>query len=155
MNTYTVAFFGHREINNHFLVEQRIFEIACDLIRTKEYVEFLVGRNGEFDEIAASAVRRAKHTLFEENSALVWVMPYKSAEYSKNPHAFENYFDEIQICPESEAAYYKNAIQIRNRCMVDSADLIVCFIEKQQGGAYNTIKYAHKMNKNIIYIKQT
>lgn len=153
MNTYTVAFFGHQEINNHVFVEQRIFEIVCDLIRTREYVEFLVGRNGEFDEIAASAIRRAKHTISEANNALVWVMPYKSAEYSKNPQAFNDYFDEIQICPESEAVYYKNAIQVRNRCMVDSADLIICFIEKQQGGAYSTIKYAEKINKNIIYIK--
>ena len=34
--------------------------------------------------------------------------------------------------------------------MVDRADLIVCYIEHNEGGAYKTIKYASEQNKPII-----
>ena len=34
--------------------------------------------------------------------------------------------------------------------MVDRADLIVCCIDREYGGAYQTIQYAQKQNKKII-----
>ena len=40
--------------------------------------------------------------------------------------------------------------QIRNREMVDRADLVICYIEHKEGGAYKTIKYASEQNKPII-----
>ena len=35
-------------------------EYISDLTCRKEYIEFLVGRDGEFDKMAAAAVGRAK-----------------------------------------------------------------------------------------------
>ena len=49
----------------------------------KEYVEFLVGRNGEFDLLAASVIHRCKRTIRGDNSAMVWVMPYLPAGFEK------------------------------------------------------------------------
>ena len=63
---------------------------------------------------------------------------------------FEEYYDEIEICQTSTKAHFKSAIQIRNREMVDRADLIVCFIDHQSGGAFHTIQYAQKQSKQII-----
>ena len=60
MEIFTVSFFGHRKINNPLIVEKKLDEYISDLICSKEYVEFLVGRDGEFDKMAAAAVRRAK-----------------------------------------------------------------------------------------------
>ena len=40
---------------------------------------------------------------------------------------------------------------MRNKSMVDCADLVVCFIDHSSGGAYQTVKYAEK-NKKIINI---
>jgi hypothetical protein len=34
--------------------------------------------------------------------------------------------------------------------MVDRADLIISYIEHNQGGAYKTVKYAMENNKEII-----
>lgn len=59
MDTFTVSFFGHREIENGFEVERCLEEIITDLIRSKEYVEFLVGRDGEFDLLASSGGQAA------------------------------------------------------------------------------------------------
>ena len=44
----------------------------------------------------------------------------------------------------------KAAIQIRNREMVDRADLVLCAIERQSGGAWQTVQYAMKQEKPVI-----
>lgn len=76
--TYTVSFFGHRMIDNIPKVEEQVEEIVRYLIHEKQYVEFLVGRDGDFDQIVASTVRRVKRAVRDDNSVLVWVMPYPS-----------------------------------------------------------------------------
>lgn len=47
-------------------------------------------------------------------------------------------------------AHYKAAIQIRNKEMVELSDLIVCYIKNNRGGAYKTMDYATKHEKDII-----
>ena len=150
MDIYTVSFFGHRYIENPFQIEARLDIIIEKLIREHEYVEFLVGRNGDFDQYVSSAVCRAKKKYRDDNNFLVLVLPYPTAEYQNNDEYFEEYYDEIEICQASAKAHFKGAMQIRNREMVDRADLIVCCIDHQSGGAYQTIQYAQKQNKKII-----
>lgn len=150
MEVYTVAFFGHRNIGNSFQIEDRLDIIIKRLIREKVYVEFLVGRNGEFDQYVSSAIIRAKRKYRDDNSFHILVLPYATAEYQNNVQSFEDYYDEIEICQESAHAHFKSAIQIRNRRMVDRADLIICCIERELGGAYQTMRYAQRQNKKII-----
>lgn len=64
--------------------------------------------------------------------------------------SFRDYYDEIEICQNSAEAHYKSAIQIRNRQMIDRSDLIVCCIEHDSGGAYQTVQYARKQQKRIV-----
>ena len=47
MSIYTVSLFGHRYIDNVSDVEDKLDPIIENLLNTKEYVEFLIGRNGE------------------------------------------------------------------------------------------------------------
>ena len=150
MDTYTVCFFGHREIDNPLEVEEQLYDIVLHLLESKEYVEFLVGRNGEFDQLVSSTVRRVKRNYRDDNSALVLVLPYLSAEYEKNEEAFQEYYDEVEICQSSSVAHFKAAMQLRNREMVDRSDLVVCYIEHNSGGAFQTVQYAKKKNKEIV-----
>lgn len=39
-NTYTVSFFGHREIESYNKIFDSIYEIVLSLLKEKEYVEF-------------------------------------------------------------------------------------------------------------------
>ena len=75
------------------------------------------------------------------------MLPYLSAEYEKNEEAFQEYYDEVEICQSSSAAHFKAAMQVRNREMVDRADLVLCCIERKSGGAYQTVLYAKKQDK--------
>ena len=132
------------------VIEERLETILRDLINTKEYVEFLVGRDGDFDQIVSSTIRRAIDNYSYGNTSHILVLPYERADYRDNKESFENYYDEVQIDSESQHAYPKAAIGIRNNDMVDRSDMVICYIERQNGGAYNAVKYAKKQNKKVI-----
>lgn len=155
MNIYTVAFFGHRMIDNPFPVEQKLEKIIRELLQSKEYVEFLIGRDGDFDQLVSSTVRRSKRAIRDDNSSLVWVMPYETAEYRDNMEAFHNYYDEVEVCGVSANGHFKGAHQARNRDMVDRSNLVIFYVERKTSGAYQTMCYAKKHNKNIINIATT
>ena len=149
MDIYTVSFFGHREVERASEIESKLDQLLRDLITQKLYVELLVGRDGEFDLLAASAIRRAVNQYGYGNTSIILVLPYMKAEYRDNEQNYLSYYDEVEICSESSNAHYKSAIQVRNRCMVDRSDLVVCCIQHKSGGTYRTMQYAEKQGKQV------
>lgn len=147
MDTYTVSFFGHRQLNDALTIEQHLEAYICQLLLEKEYVEFLVGRDGEFDLLVASVIRRCKREVRSDNSSLVWVLPYETAEYRNHEDTFRAYYDEIQICEEAAHGHYKNAYRCRNQIMVSRSDLVIFCIQHPSGGAWRTYQYAIKSQK--------
>lgn len=154
LNTYTVSFFGHREIPNMLTLEDRLLHIIRNVIVVHEYVEFLVGRNGDFDQLAASTIRQAIRKYGCGNASLILVLPYSKAEYRDNQREYHEYYDEVEICTESSQTHPKAAIQVRNKAMVDRSDLVICYIQHKSGGAYKTIKYAEEQGKVIINLAE-
>ena len=152
MDIYTVSFFGHREIENALEVERKLEAKITELIQTKQYIEFLVGREGEFDILAASVVKRVKKQMDYGNCSLIWVLPYIKAEFRDNKKNFLEYYDDVEVCEQSSKAHFKSAMQIRNRAMVDRSDLVICCIQHKSGGAYKTVQYATKQNKEIFNV---
>ena len=150
MNQYTVSFFGHRVIEDPLVVEQQLEMLIRKLLKEKEYVEFLVGRDGEFDQIVSSTIRRCKRAIRDDNSAHVWVLPYPTADFRDNENAYREYYDEIEICDASAGSHFKGAYQTRNREMVDRSDLIVFCIQHENGGAWQTMKYAKR--RSVPYV---
>lgn len=49
MNIYNVSFFGHRYVEWGAELENRLDKLLHDLITQREYVDFLIGRDGDFD----------------------------------------------------------------------------------------------------------
>ena len=150
INIYTVSFFGHRMIEDPLLIEQRLEKLIRNFLLEKEYVEFLVGRDGEFDLLVSSVIRRCKRNVRNDNSAHVWVLAYPTADFREKEDSYRRYYDEIEICGESTAAHFKGAYQARNRAMVDRSDLVVFCVQHERGGAYQTMRYAKKVAANII-----
>ena len=150
LNIYTVSFFGHRSIERASEVENRFDKLLHELIAQKEYVEFLIGRDGEFDLLASAAIKRAVREYGYGNTHFTLVLPYMKAEYRDNEKEYLDYYDEGEVCAESADAHPKAAIQIRNRKMVDRSDLVVCCIQHKSGGAYKTMQYAEKQGKSIV-----
>lgn len=147
MEVFTVSLFGHRMLNNPLKVERKLEDLLYPLFREKAYVDFLVGRDGEFDLLAASVIHRLKKTYREDNSALIWVQPYETAEYRRHEPDYLAYYDEVRIC---ESIHYKSAFQQRNRAMIDQSELVIVYVGRQNGGAYQALQYAQKCHKQIV-----
>ena len=149
-SVFTVCFFGHRRIDNFQAVELAVESLIRKIVSEHSYVEFLIGRDGDFDQIVTSAIRRYKKSNDTANCSLTWIMPYMKAEYKHNQESFESYYDSVELCEASAQAHPKAAIQIRNRAMIDRADLCVFYVIEKKGGAYKTLRYAEKTNVDII-----
>lgn len=149
-SVYTVCFFGHRYIDDFRTVGQRIEWLLDKLLNEHEYVEFLVGRDGEFDQLVTSAILRCRNCLDTANCSVTWVMPYLKADYVNNSDSYDNYYDSVEVCEQSANTHPKAAIQIRNRAMVDRSDLCVFYVTHNSGGAYQTLQYVDKINANNI-----
>lgn len=77
-------------------------------------------------------------------------LAHGKVQYFTFTHA--EYYDEIVIPDVIGKAHPKAAITLRNRWMVDTADLIIAYIECEEGGAYSAVKYAKKLNKKVVNI---
>ncbi len=157
VNIYTVSFFGHRRINDQLRLDGELDELITRLLREHSYVEFLVGRDGDFDQLVSSAIRRCQRKYGGKNSSHIWVMPYPTSFFRENEEACYAYYDEIEICEESSVKHFKAAFQVRNRHMVDRSNLVILYVETNEGGAYQTMQYAIQQGKaliNLYYAKE-
>lgn len=151
---FTVSFFGHRIIPSFNETEKQLESLIDILLTNNAYTEFLIGRNGEFDQIVSSVIRRVKRNKRDDNSSLIWILPYSTAELRNNKDNFLQYYDEIEICHTSANSYPQRAFQIRNQYMVDRSDLIVFYVKQKSDGAYRTMCYAKQQQKNIINLAE-
>lgn len=149
MEIYTVSLFGHREPSDPIELGKALEKEVENLIRTKEYVEFLVGRNGAFDYIAASTILMVRKRLDYGNCSLVLVLPYMTEEYRDNKKSYEEYYNSVEICDEAASGHFKGAFLTRNKQMVERSDLVLCCIEHKSGGAFQAVKYAKKLKKEV------
>ena len=146
MEVYNIALFGHRDFCAHKDIERKLSLILQELFREKDFINVHVGRDGEFGVFASSVIKRAKRTFAYENLSISLVLPYTR----KDMDFFEKYYDDI-IIPESVGRCHpKEAICKRNKWMIEQSNILICYVEKNSGGAYKALKYAKKLNKRII-----
>ena len=53
LNIYRISFFGHRDFYEHKKCEQILENLLIEIVEKNDYIEFLIGRNGEFDIFTA------------------------------------------------------------------------------------------------------
>ena len=119
MEVYRVAFIGHREVDDHTQVADELDGLLPMLLEKHEYIEFYVGKSGEFDELAASAVKRQKRD-WSAFCTLSLVLPYEVA----NLYMIEKSYDEV-IMPNDYKCHYKVAIEKRNKWLAENCDLMI------------------------------
>ena len=142
---YRISFIGHREIYGCNW-ENRLEKIITEAIRSHDVVELYIGRNGDFDIMAASVIKRIQRNFDKHKSSLNLVLPYrvKDIEY------YEKYYDDI-ILPLDTNTHPKAAITKRNQWMIDNSDLLVAYVEpNRKGGALAAFQYAQKQGVEII-----
>ena len=143
----TVSFFGHRTFVPN---DELKFKILEDIKSTAlgENTCFLLGGYGGFDSFAFSVAKEYKKLYCD--TKLFFVTPYISETYQKNKTSV--YADEVDeiIYPPLEKVPHKFAIAYRNRYMVNMSDIVIFYVKRNFGGAYQAMQYAKKKGKRII-----
>jgi len=133
-------FIGHREADERLLSR---LELEIERLITEENVRyFYVGGYGGFDQIATTAVKRAKKKYPE--ITLMLVLPYHPAErpIEKPPGYNGTYYPEgLEKTPRPFA------IVKANQLMVDSCDWLVCYVRHGASNSRNLLEYAQRREK--------
>ena len=141
-STMTVTFCGHSQVADPATVADRLTAIIEELI-AEGADDFLLGGYGEFDGMAARAVRNAKVIHPQIRSELV--IPYIDRDF--DPALYDG-----SVYPSLEIVPRRYAISKRNEWMVDNSDVVVACVTHGWGGAATTLKYAQRKKKRIISI---
>lgn len=142
---YRVSLIGHRYIEDCHL-QDRLEVIVRELIDTHEYVEFMIGRNGDFDLMAASAIKTVQKNHRDDNSCLCLVLPYPVADMEY----YEDYYNEVILPNELWGVHPKSAITKRNQWMIDNSDALIAYVEHEGGGAARCLHITEKREIEII-----
>lgn len=94
--------------------------------------------------------KKAKRENPYLNIKLILILPYMTKRLNTNKEYYVSHYDEIIIPSELCDIHYKAAIIKRNRLMVDRSDLLIAYVYRSYGGAFETLKYARKCGKKII-----
>ena len=144
----TVTFCGHRDV----FPNEEVRHLLNDAIEAEIQIgaeQFLVGGRGEFDSMAAAAVRVAKKRHRDKKIQLYLVEPYMREGINRDRAYYESLYDGIIIPQELLDVHPKVAITKRNRWMCERADCLIAFVQRDFGGAYQTLKYAKKTGIRI------
>ena len=138
---YKSCFFtGHREADERLLPR---LELEIEQLITEENVRyFYVGRYGGFDQIAATAVKRAKKKYPE--ITLMLVLPYHPAErpIEKPPGYDGTYYPEgLEKTPRPFA------IVKANQLMVGTCNWLICYVHHGASNSRNLLEYAQRRKK--------
>jgi len=146
MNEYNITLIGHRDISSEEHLDSKLYSLLYDLTKERSYLNFYIGRHGGFDIMAASVVKSLQKNIGKENIALTLVLPYHVSDIEY----YGNYYDGIIIPQSLHGIHPKSAITKRNIWMADECDLLICFVQRKNGGAYTALKHALSIGKPVI-----
>lgn len=130
-------FIGHHEASDDLLpalraaIEQHIVEYGV--------TEFLVGKYGGFDRLAAQCVIEAKQSHPE--ITLTLLLPYHPSERRSD---LPNGFDGSCYPPGQESVPRQVAIVRANRYAVDHSDYLIAYVWHAGSNARNILEYAER-----------
>ena len=135
------TFFGHRDCPE--TIKPKLRSTIIDLIENHNVDMFYVGKQGQFDIMVRSTLKKLKQEYPHIDYAVVLAyMPGKRNDY-------EDYSD--TMLPEGiEAVHPRFAITWRNNWMLTHSDYVITYITRSWGGAARFAKKASTIKKNVI-----
>lgn len=135
-----ITFCGHSRSNDRDKIANWLDMILPSLIEGGADT-FYLGGYGEFDCLAAAAVRRQKNTYPHIKSVLV--LPYLGREFDATGYDSTTY-------PPLENVPPRYAIVKRNQWMVNESDAVLSGVTHGWGGAAKTLDHARRKKKLIL-----
>lgn len=164
----TCSFFGHRTLDTHSNLKQRIKDCVVDLITNSNVEIFLFGSKSSFNDLCHSVVsevkekypniKRVYYTCKSETCTLEKERQKLEKIYSKILNqeihllGFEEEFEHKTKYTAGRASYVE-----RNQAMINDSDFCVFFYNKNyvpttktNSGTKIAYEYAIKKKKNVI-----
>ena len=138
--TMTVTFCGHSHVSD--AADLSVWQDkVLNLLVSEGADRFYLGGYGDFDRMAAEAVKAKKAEKPDIEMALVTAYLSRQADGE---------FYDYMIYPTLKDVTQRSAIPKRNEWMVDSADVVVAYVTHEWGGAAKTLEYARRCGKRVI-----
>ena len=146
-----IAFSGHADIASKNKIKEMVKKEIKNHITPFEPITCYLGGYGDFDQICAHACKELKEEF--PRIELIYVSPYMSlSEQEKIKWLQNNGFCDASIYPPIENTPPKFAISKRNQWMMENANLIIAYVKRNYGGAYQSLQLAKRKKKRIINI---
>lgn len=148
---HTCCVTGHRDIPADKIqyVQMQLHQELLQAIQSG-YTHFISGFAAGVDLIFARIVTdlKSKYPI-----ALEAAIPYPGRMNTPN-EVFQSLLKECDIVKVHTGQYSKNCYMVRNRYMVDCSALVIAVHDgRKSGGTAATIRYAHRMERDIREIK--
>ena len=150
------CFSGHRIIpaaeydNVSYQLELKVIDLIGQGVS-----RFFAGGALGFDTLAAKAVIKAKKIF--PHIKLNLILPCKS-QHKKWNEIDKNVYDEILSAADRieyiTERYTRDCMFTRNRRLVDSSSVCLCYLNKDKGGTAYTVEYAKNQGVRIINIAE-
>ena len=140
----TVTFFGHKDTPKE--IEPTLRSTLIDLIENKNINVFYVGNNGNFDTMVRRQLEDLSQTYPITYSVVLAYLPTKKSEYDDYANT---------ILPEGiETVHKRFAISYRNKWMVEQSDIVITYVARTYGGAWQFKAMAERQGKTVIELNK-
>ena len=136
------VFFGHRDLTSSLAVP-----LDCAIrhaILEHGITHFWYGGHGNFDRMAARAVEKLQPSFPDIRLELVRAYMPGKTDLECLPYDTSIYPDGLEFVPQ------RFAISHRNRWMAQRCDLVICYVERSYGGAYEACRQAQRRGVPIL-----
>ena len=137
----TVTFCGHSKLYNQTENISKWLDIILPALIEGGATTFYLGGYGDFDNLAAAAVRRQKTSY--PNIEAILVLAYLNRDVDASRYDGTAY-------PPLETVPPRYAILKRNEWMVCESDVVISGVTHGWGGAAKTLDYAKRRGKVIV-----
>ena len=140
----TCCFFGHRDTPSY--IADQLLPLLCRLVEERKIDLFLVGNEGAFDRMAASALAELKK---EHPSVRCYtVLAYMPKAQSK-PLALKTIYPECLECVPK-----RFAIDRRNRWMIKQSDMVICYVRTSISNSARYVETAKNDGKTVLNLAE-
>ena len=134
------TFFGHSEC---YGLDAAVLRSAIEDLIQQGVTEFVVGNHGQFDGMVFSSLQNLSNDYeISYSVALAYLPTHKEDHDIYYGHCF--YPEGQEIGPA------KFAIERRNRYLIDTADVCLCYVNHTFGGAYKFARMAKRRGLRVI-----
>lgn len=140
----TVTFFGHKDTPKEIAPTLRT--TLVDLIENKNATVFYVGNNGSFDTMVRRQLENLSQTCPITYSVVLAYLPTEKNKYDDLTNTI--YPEGIETVPN------RFAISYRNKWMVEQSDIVITYVVRTYGGAWQFKAMAERQGKTVIELSE-